>query len=399
MKIQQIQNNNTSFKGLNVDKHFYKDMGCKKDDLLRNKDIKNCVEKFDVLIRRSTKKPRNTGAVEVPSRGLYMFLGGLAGTAILGASTFIFGGLCKLLPDEWLAATGFGAFVGNIAGAATAYAHSKYKELTTGYNYILQAGKNLVESKFGTPKFAGAKTGQYEINKYSDIRNIYGLTEHIEKTDRDDFLDIIDEYEKNGNFLYTAKDILAILKNPKIKKNYYNGECFNYKCDEKGNSLLTRFFDIIPNESNKKEYNEIFNILKNMKNIDYNQTDSEDISILEKIINSENIEALDLVKDTKLTYSRELDYAYNNVESSKFKRKVRNLDIDFPNIKDAIRLQSKEALSLVISEFQSPLCNVSEMMDYVWGHAPLVTYNTLEELLHANGVKIDDKKGNNYYEN
>ena len=97
MKIQQVQNNNTNFNGLHVDKNFYKDMGCKKDDLLRNKDIKNCVEKFDVLIRRSTKKPRNTGAVEVSSRGLYMFLGGLAGTAILGASTFLFGGLCKLI--------------------------------------------------------------------------------------------------------------------------------------------------------------------------------------------------------------------------------------------------------------------------------------------------------------
>lgn len=71
--------------------------------------------------------------------------------------------------------------------------------------------------------------------------------------------------------------------------------------------------------------------MKSMKNIDYNQIDENGISVLEKIINSENTKALELVKNFEFEYLRELDYAYENIQNDTFKRKVKNLNVKFPH--------------------------------------------------------------------
>lgn len=39
----------------------------------------------------------------------------------------------------------------------------------------------------------------------------------------------------------TPKGILSILNDDKIKENFTNGDCFNYKINEQGDTLLTRF--------------------------------------------------------------------------------------------------------------------------------------------------------------
>ena len=74
----------------------------------------------------------------------------------------------------------------------------------------------------------------------------------------------------------------------------------NYEVDMTGNTLLTKFFDIVPNEKNQKAYNKVIEKLRKTKDIDYNQRDNFGIPILEKILNSENSQALELVKDFEL---------------------------------------------------------------------------------------------------
>lgn len=208
-------------------------------------------------------------------------------------------------------------------------------------------------------------------------------------------MDVIENYDVNN--LFEPEDILKILENKELKQNYTNGELFNYKLENENNdTLLTKILDIIPTKENQKDYDKIIEVMKNTENIDYNQVDSNGISVIEKIINSENLEMLDVVKDFKFNYTRDMDYAYQKIESPKFKRKVQHLNVDFPNIKEAIDLNSNKALALVMSEFQSPFCNVSEMMQYAYNHLSLRNYNNLERLLLVNGVNFSDNFKNGY---
>lgn len=92
----------------------------------------------------------------------------------------------------------------------------------------------------------------------------------------------------------TPKGILSILNDDKIKENFTNGDCFNYKINEQGDTLLTRFFDIIPDADNQNEYNQILDKMKNMKGIIYNQKDSFGISVLEKFLMRKTLQPLNL---------------------------------------------------------------------------------------------------------
>ena len=115
--------------------------------------------------------------------------------------------------------------------------------------------------------------------------------------------------------------------------------------------------------------------MKNGENIDYKQVDSDGISVIEKIINSENPDLLDLVKDTEFDYSRELDYAYKRIDDKNFKDKVKSLNINFPNIKEAIRLNSTKALQELLPEFKSPFFNTKKLVN---------------DLCRSDGIETDD---------
>lgn len=108
--------------------------------------------------------------------------------------------------------------------------------------------------------------------------------------------------------------------------------------------------------------------MKSMKNIDYNQIDENGISVLEKIINSENTKALELVRNFEFEYLRELDYAYENIQNDTFKRKVKNLNVKFPHVFEALKNQSPDALDAAFEELNSPFCRkeklVREMIDF-----------------------------------
>ena len=57
MKIQQIQNNNTNFQGLHMDKTARKWLG---KDILNIPGIKECADKFEVVVKSECKFPFGT---------------------------------------------------------------------------------------------------------------------------------------------------------------------------------------------------------------------------------------------------------------------------------------------------------------------------------------------------
>lgn len=83
---------------------------------------------------------------------------------------------------------------------------------------------------------------------------------------------------------YHSDDVISILKDKKIKEEFKDGEHFNFSVDADDNTLLTKFFDIIPTQENQKDYNKILDSMKDMKKINFNQKDSFGISVLEKFL-------------------------------------------------------------------------------------------------------------------
>ena len=222
----------------------------------------------------------------------------------------------------------------------------------------------------------GDMTNQYEFDLQEE-NNI--------ENNKQNFMDIMDKF--NIDSLYEPKDILAILKDKELKNNFSMEDCFNYKLsDDSQDTLLTKFLDIIPTEENQKDYDKILNIMKKTKNIDYNQVDSNGISVIEKIMNSENLAMLDLVKDFDFNYSREMDYAYERIDNKEFKDKVKNLNINFPNVKEAIRLNSTEALQKLLPEFKSPFFNTKKLVSDLSGKVSINNLNNAITFLEDNGI-------------
>ena len=192
------------------------------------------------------------------------------------------------------------------------------------YTAKMQASDGV---KNGKP--TGRKTKDYEMSSeyLSDKYKNFRLSEELLKLGNQDFRKITYKY-RDRDFSDT-KTFLDILNEDKVKTDFKNGDIFNYKLNEQGDTLLTRFFDIVPNETNEKEYRQIIDRMKNMHGIIYNQKDSYGISVLEKILNSENPQGLELVQNYKFPYMEEIDWVYNNIADEDFKNKARNLKIDF----------------------------------------------------------------------
>ena len=75
-----------------------------------------------------------------------------------------------------------------------------------------------------------------------------------------------------------------------------------------------KFFDIKRTEENAADYDRITSIIKSTPNINYNQQDKAGITIIENILNSENADALDIVKDIEFDYTPYLDTLFNYIK-------------------------------------------------------------------------------------
>ena len=109
---------------------------------------------------------------------------------------------------------------------------------------------------------------------------------------------------------------------------------------------------------------------------------------IEKIINSENLENLDLVNDFEFNYSRDIDFAYENIKDPKFRRKVKNLNIKFPNIEEAIKINSQKALQAVLPELKSPFCNITMILNDLLTEIPYGHFRYAIDFLRENDINV-----------
>ena len=315
------QYNCQNFQALHVNPKTLKRLGTTKEALLKNASIKDCIDRAEVTL----KSKRHYDFKEFYREDIEAIstLTGLAGGLVGAAGTLIVGllrALSLVKTDAalwWPFAAGCSIPVLSIASYLISRIVPRIR-----YTGEIQAGDRIENNKL-----AGRVTKQHEFYE----KDNYKLAEELMKKGNYDFRMFMTKYT-----IDTPKGLLSILNDDKIKENFTNGDCFNYKINEQGDTLLTRFFDIIPDADNQNEYNQILDKMKNMKGIIYNQKDSFGISVLEKILNAENFAALELVKDYKFPYSEELDDACNNIADKNFKNKALNLNFSFPQIENVL---------------------------------------------------------------
>ena len=315
------QYNCQNFQALHVNPKTLKRLGTTKEALLKNASIKDCSDRAEVTL----KSKRHYDFKEFYREDIESIsaLTGLAGGLVGAAGTLIVGllrALSLVKTDAalwWPFAAGCSIPVLSIASYLISRIVPRIR-----YTGEIQAGDRIENNKL-----VGRVTKQHEFYE----KDNYKLAEELMKKGNNDFRMVMTKYT-----IDTPKGILSILNDDKIKENFTNGDCFNYKINEQGDTLLTKFFDIIPDETNQNEYNQILDKMKNMKGIIYNQKDSFGISVLEKILNAENFAALEIVKDYKFPYSEELDDACNNIADKNFKNKALNLNFSFPQIENVL---------------------------------------------------------------
>ena len=387
MKIQPVQNNNTNFQGLHMDKRASKYF--KNYNLLANPSIKECADKFEVMIKSKKVKSNNTKDYDKDDLKAIVGFFGFGCSLITALITTGISIANTGMPISWPIIGGSLTFLG---GAAYPIKELLKKE----YDYSLQVGKNIKKSPFGKIELENPISSKYKISKDS-LDNVTDFAQITQQYLKRQFVNIIPQYNKNN--IFEPTQLLKILNDDEIKQYYKNGECFNYKLGNNSNdTMLTKFLDIVPTEENEKDYQEIIKFMRKAKNIDYKQVDSNGISAIEKIINSENPDLLDLVKNTEFDYSRELDYAYERIDDKNFKENVKNLNINFPDIEQACRPYSTKRLH-DYSELKSPFFNITKILNHLSGEIIMDLTNPndqIKQLLLLNAQHIIQKhsKGN-----
>ena len=94
--------------------------------------------------------------------------------------------------------------------------------------------------------------------------------------------------------------------------------------------------------------------MAHLPKIDYNRVDKNDISILEHIMNAEDFELLNLVNKTQLNYYPPLDFTYERIENPKFKQEVDKLNLNFKNLKNAVKSEDLDKIESLMDDFVSP---------------------------------------------
>ena len=182
------------------------------------------------------------------------------------------------------------------------------------------------------------------------------ITKEIKKPTKEWFDNWFDSYINAQNatamaakILVGSKDILGVLETKEVQAS--EGEMLDSK-------FVTKTISYLLNEAKPDEKTVIVNKLAKLPKINYNQVDENDISILEHILNAEDFQLLDLVSKTKLDYHTQLDYTYENIKNPAFKKEVDKLNLNFEDLKVAVRSENKEVLADVVDDFSSPFYKV-----------------------------------------
>ena len=212
------------------------------------------------------------------------------------------------------------------------------KELEKGINILQERlGKNNDTTMYS--RYYLQKIKMEFRNKYSDesikselAKKLFGP---LNKT----------PYLKNYNDI---NEIISLLESEQIKNCY--GSTINFN-----DRIVNSIANIVPTESNKKQYDKMIELLKTLPLIDYNKKDEFDISVIEKIMNAENYELLDIVKDKDVKYLPELDVVYNNIQDRKFKKFVDTVNFNVDELINIIRKEDSTNLHLLDKYLTSPM--------------------------------------------
>ena len=129
--------------------------------------------------------------------------------------------------------------------------------------------------------------------------------------------------------------IISCLKTEDVSES--KGKVLNYY-----DNILNSIANIIPTDVDKAKYTEMIELLKGLPEVDYNQKDEYGISIIEKIMNAENFELLDVVKEHNIDYLPELDDVYDNIQDKKFKEAIDNMKFNVEGLRKLLHNNSPE---------------------------------------------------------
>lgn len=353
MKITPIQNHQQNFQGLHASKRTLKRLGVTREKLLQNQSLKNCADRAELFVKSRSYKDNYRFPREYFNANLLV-------SSVIGFAVFGTHALIGWLLYSLGVITSPGVVLGLSLGLGAACpAFAAVKDLIQylspdGYIAKFRASDGIAK---GMPSGRVTKEREMQDTQLNKTHN-YMLTDELMQVGDNDFRKVMYKYRDRN--LSDTKTILDILNEDIIKKNFTNGDIFNYKLNEQGDTLLTRFFDIVPNKANEKEYRQIIDRMKNMHGIIYNQKDNYGISVLEKILNSENPQGLELVQNYKFPYMEEIDWVYNNITDKDFKNKAKNLKIDFESDIGKI-FESSEHINKRLSKIlASPFLNKDE---------------------------------------
>lgn len=151
----------------------------------------------------------------------------------------------------------------------------------------------------------------------------------------------------DGKISPQAQDILEVLSDKEVQES-------------KGKSLDDKFvvntIGYLINSANSKEKSEIIDKMAELRKINYNKVDENEISILEHILNAEDSDLLNLANNAyaRLDYYSPLDYAYENIQNPDFKEEVDKLNLNFKTLKEAVKSENIDVVSDVADDFYSP---------------------------------------------
>lgn len=151
------------------------------------------------------------------------------------------------------------------------------------------------------------------------------------------------------------KPIMQLLSHPRVVNS--KGKALAYMLKGNDSPIICKVADLFMTEQNKDDYMKMIETLKKLPNIDYNQSDIMGIPFIEKVLNSENELLFDIVKNKEFEYYPILDKVFERISGEEFKEKAAKLNIKFPDIEEAVRVSSIEALDALAEQFKSPFFN------------------------------------------
>ena len=159
------------------------------------------------------------------------------------------------------------------------------------------------------------------------------------------------EIQKIIRHLNSSSDIIKILNCENVNESY--GESLNTT------KVLPIVIDYLLEKAKDDEKRNIIQKLKKLPLIDYSQTDKNGISVVEKIMNAEDLELIKLLRDKKLKYSEVLDYTFDNITNDDVRNEVLKLNFEFEDLEEAVKLGSMRVIKECEEQFNSPLYKVS----------------------------------------